>query len=502
MTNFFKTLLCLMAGALLSAGAIYAQNDFDKYLKEQRETFERYKLQEQDNFNRYRDSINREYAAYLEKQWEVFKLQKEEPPIKNPVSEPPVYDATSPKPKPAKVPVITPPEPLPPLTKPLPPTKVQPPAEQRPDNTNTVKSEFFGTPVTLKGFSQRSERLTGVSEKDIASYWNVLNGLPYSEWMNEIRRIKTDLNLNDWGMYLLIEKLFTVYFPNGTADEQVVFTVFMLNQLGYRAKIGKNQNELVPLLAFKNKIYYATFFRYGNDIDGEIRYSAFNPRHRDLSSMRACSMVYPDASLNIDMSIASMPLLTESRRTKTLTYKDNSYNISYNKNLVDFYAGYPCVEFSVYAEAPLDPETLKDVESQTGQDVRKKSQEEAVNLLLHFVQLYFEYKTDTQQFGYERWYFAEETIASSYSDCEDRSILFAQLVRRILGMKVALVYYPGIHLATAVKFDNPQTEGDYVLVDGEKYLICDPTYMRANLGAAMPKLQGMKVEIIQLTIND
>jgi hypothetical protein len=249
-----------MAGALLSSGAVYAQNDFDKYLKEQRAVFERYKLQEQDNFNRYRDSINREYAAYLEKQWEVFKLQKEEPPIKNPVPEPPV------------------------------------------------------------------------------------------------------------------------------------------------------------------------------------------------------------------------------------TYRDKSYSISYNKNLVDFYASYPCVEFSVYAEAPLDPETLQGIESQIAQGVRDKSQEEAVNLLLHFVQLYFEYKTDAQQFGYERWFFAEETIASSYSDCEDRSILFVQLVRRILGMKVGLVYYPGIHLATAVKFDSPQTDGDYVLLDGEKYLICDPTYRRAGLGAAMPKL--------------
>jgi hypothetical protein len=209
-------------------------------------------------------------------------------------------------------------------------------------------------------------------------------------------------------------------------------------------------------------------------------------------------MDYPDASLNIDMNIESMPLLTSSRGSKTLTYMDKSCNISYNKNLVDFYASYPCVEFSVYAEAPLDPETLQGIESQAVPGIRDKSQEEAVNLLLHFVQLYFEYKTDTQQFGYERWFFAEETVASSYSDCEDRSILFAQLVRRILGMKVVLVYYPGIHLATAVKFDSPQTDGDYVLSDGEKYLICDPTYRKAGLGAAMPKLQGVGVNVIKL----
>jgi hypothetical protein len=513
MTKISRTIICLAAVVLLSAGAVDAQDDFDKYVRERRTAFERYKQQEQDKFNRFRDSVNREYAAWLEKRWDVFKLQKEEPPIKTPVSEPPVYDLTAPKPTPAKIPVITPSEPLPPLTptkppptqplptqplptQPLPPAKPQPPTEQRPDNV--VKAVFFGTPIVVKEFSQqRPKPMAGVSEKDVAAYWSALNKLPYNEWVNEIRQIATDLNLNDWGIYLLTEKLFTVRFPTGTVNEQVVFTVFMLNQLNYRAKIGINRNELVPLLAFQNKIYNATFFRYGSD-DGEIRYSAFNPQHKDLSSIKACSTDYPDASRNIDMSIESMPLLTESRRVKAVVYNDNSYEISYNKNLVDFYATYPCVDFSVYAEAPFDRKTLQDVESHIAPDVRNKSQEEAVNLLLHFVQLYFEYKTDTQQFGYERWLFAEETIASSYSDCEDRSILFAQLARRILGMKTVLIYYPGTHLATAVKFDNPKTDGDYVTVDGAKYLICDPTYKRAGLGAAMPKLQGTEVNIIKL----
>ncbi|MDR0427675.1 MAG: hypothetical protein LBH12_03630 [Dysgonamonadaceae bacterium] len=62
-------------------------------------------------------------------------------------------------------------------------------------------------------------------------------------------------------------------------------------------------------------------------------------------------------------------------------------------------------------------------------------------------------------------------------------------------MKVVLVHYPGQHLATAVKFDNPQTDGDHVMVDGVKYLICDPTYINANLGTAMPQLKGGQVEL-------
>ncbi|MDR3296686.1 MAG: hypothetical protein LBS94_00425, partial [Prevotellaceae bacterium] len=100
-----------------------------------------------------------------------------------------------------------------------------------------------------------------------------------------------------------------------------------------------------------------------------------------------------------------------------------------------------------------------------------------------------------EQFGYEKWNFAEETIASDYSDCDDRAILFAQLVRRLLGMPVVLVYYPGVHLAAAVHFDNPAASGDYILVDSKKYLICDPTYSNADIGMAMPQLRETAVEV-------
>jgi hypothetical protein len=123
------------------------------------------------------------------------------------------------------------------------------------------------------------------------------------------------------------------------------------------------------------------------------------------------------------------------------------------------------------------------------------SQEEAINFLLHFVQLAFHYNEYDKQFGYEKWNFAEETLISAYSDCDDRAIFFAQSVKNLLGMKVALVHYPGRHLATAVKFDNPLTDGDHVMVNGVKYLICDPTFTDADLGMAMPHLQGGQVEL-------
>jgi len=123
---------------------------------------------------------------------------------------------------------------------------------------------------------------------------------------------------------------------------------------------------------------------------------------------------------------------------------------------------------------------------------------DAVNWLLNFVQFAFQYKIDEENYGFERWNFAEKTIASNYSDCDDRAFLFAQLVRRLLDMPVVLILYSNIHLATAVRFDNPNTRGDYITINGQRYLICDPTFIGARLGMAMPDLRHIPVQYFRI----
>lgn len=336
-------------------------------------------------------------------------------------------------------------------------------------------------------------RLTGTTEGEIATFWTALASLPYDSWTGRIMQWKSGLKLNDWGLYLLINEAFAAYAPNGTENEQVIFTVFTLNQLGYRAKIGRVQQELIPLIAFGCTVTNTSFFTYeGAD------YSAVNAKHRDLSSVQSCRMEYGGAARLLDMSVNSSPILASSVVTKTVKDNKRTYELRFNRNLVDWYATYPCVDFAIYAEAALDENFRQSITQQIKPVLEGLTQEQAVNELLHFVQFAFDYKTDQAQFGYERWNFAEETAASSYSDCEDRAILFTQLVRTLLDMPVVLISYPGRHLATAVKFNDPQMKGDYIVADGQKYLLCDPTYIGAGVGMAMPDLKRIPIEVIKV----
>lgn len=493
-------LLTLLLLPSFGWGQKKVEDDFERYAREQEAAFSEYVGHEEKNFKAYYDSINREFAQYLAEAWPDYPLKKKEPPIKKPVP-PTVYKPDTPRTLPARQPVKHTEKPQPPRVPPVDKSKI--PANRPlpkipvavPDNS--LRLSFYGTQVALAKAACNLPRLAGADEQSVANYWNALTQLPYIDWTNEIRQLQSSLSLNDWGMYLLINRTFEAKFPGRPDNEQTVFTVFTLNQLGYKAKIGRSHQKLLPLIAFNCNVFNATFFRYGNE-NGTV-YTVYNPGHADLTTIQSCRMEYGGATRLMDMSLTTIPALYTQAALQPLKVGEQSYNLSYDKNYMQLLGTYPCVDFRLYAESTPSEAFLQSMEKQLRPLVHNKSQEEAVNALLRFVQYGFKYKTDDEQFGYERWFFPEETVASAYSDCEDRAILFSQLVRRLLNMKVVLVYYPGRHLATAVHFDNPDTTGDYLNVDGKKFLICDPTYIGATLGMGMPQLRQVPIEVIKLT---
>jgi hypothetical protein len=115
------------------------------------------------------------------------------------------------------------------------------------------------------------------------------------------------------------------------------------------------------------------------------------------------------------------------------------------------------------------------------------------------VQKAFAYKTDQDQFGYEKYFFVEESLHFPYNDCEDRAVLFAWLVHELVGIKVVGVLYPG-HMTTAVELKHVSDTFSTVTYQGSRWVIADPTYIGASVGMAMPsyrKLQPTRLVEIQ-----
>ena len=112
----------------------------------------------------------------------------------------------------------------------------------------------------------------------------------------------------------------------------------------------------------------------------------------------------------------------------------------------------------------------------------------------YFFESFSQREFDEKVWGADRAFFPSESLFYPYCDCEDRSILLSRLVGDLLGLKSTLIYYPG-HLAMAIHFNEP-VKGDYVEYNGERFVVCDPTYIGAPIGMTMPDMDNAAAKLI------
>ena len=223
--------------------------------------------------------------------------------------------------------------------------------------------------------------------------------------------------------------------------------------------------------------------------------------------MHICTVDFPQEK-PLSLLMPHQPVLdiakTDERTLVSKRYASVKAMVTVNKNLIDFYNTYPSAAVSenfmtrwaMYASTPLDETVKSGLYPALRESVKGLDQKEAVERLLNWVQTAFVYEYDDKVWGHDRAFFAEESLYYPYCDCEGRSILFSRLIRDLLGLKCILVYYPG-HLATAIHFTE-NVKGDYILLNGQRYIVCDPTYIGAPVGLTMPNMDNNKASVILL----
>ena len=399
---------CLTAVAAGSAFPQSRKGDIEAFREEQLQRLEQFRSAKQREMAEFRDSLNEAYARFLEEKWESFNLYREERGFR-PMPKPPVYDPTKPQPddKPALPPVVVNVPPVPAAdTVPMPDFK-----PVNPEPKATVTAEFFGTQVRLQQVDKMHiGRLAGVSESNVADYWGRLSKLPVETIASDLQRTGSALRLNDYGLFLLARELAATYIPGASENERVVFSAFMLNQVGLSAKIGRSGGELYALLAARQELANTSYFTFsGGNADPGRRYYVINLRHRQLTEIQTCAAQYGDGGTPLDFAVTAAPQLSYAAGSQQLQFDGTGYVVDYNRNLVNYFSTYPCVDFAIYGTAPVDSRMIDDLRRQLSPHIASKPQVEAVNYLLHFVQNAFRYKTDQDQIGYEKSNFAEET---------------------------------------------------------------------------------------------
>ena len=452
--------------------------------------FERFSEGFRTQFEAFRDSANQAFAEYLSRSWEAFRTQEAIPVPRKPL---PVEDLRY-VPDLDSTPVVLPVDTL--AAPSWKETEVYTPEklEIKPQpGRQSLHINYFGTPVEMSRFEEFSDvRLTSINENHVSACWLQLSRQPWQPFLHEMQLLKDELSLNDWGFYQLLVYASDAYYTPLQVNEKAIFCVFMLNQAGYRVKTGRQGPQLFPLIAFRTEVYNKPYITFSDGNYFVIRPDK-NPVAEVVYSYR---LNYVNAMAEMNLAITKPFRIALSSRTSSLSCMNKSYNIAYNTNLMALYDTYPQTVLSVYADTPLSSVTRKSLENELLPSLKDITEEEALTFLLNFVQQAFTYKTDMEQFGYEKYFFAEELFHYPYSDCEDRAVLFSQLVRRFIGLDVVLLDYPD-HVSTGVKLHKP-VAGDCVIVNNERYIICDPAYIGAPLGRAMAKYRNINARIIAL----
>ncbi len=505
-TNFIIVIILIFCTIKASAQT----QSFADFKKEKDNEFSNYKKKTEQELKEYRDKINAEFANFMEKKWDESKSQ--EPQESPTLPEPPTpfvaptepEDSTQVQTTPTTLNVkpisTTVPKPTPqPERKPI----IETDTEEKEENIvtqqpvvaeNNFQFDYYGVTCDIPVDNSLTFSLASIDETNVADAWRMLSDDVHMPMIQKCIELHKKLKLNDWGYIQLISKFSDNYFDSSAKNESKIVQMFLLTQSGYSVRIARSDNKLVLLMPFDATIYSRIYVTLNQQkyyiLDKDV----------NRGSIYVFDQAFPNEQI-VSLTLPTTPEISEkSTSNRTLAskrYPDMKVNTTTNKNLIDFYNDYPhSNRWDVYTNAPLSTQAYTTLHTELGKYINGKSELEAVEMLLNFVQTAFDYKTDGDQFGYERPLFSEESLYYLYNDCEDRSILFSLLVSELLSLDVVLLDFPG-HIATAVAF-NTDVIGDNLMINDKKYTMCDPTYIGAKVGMTIPEYSNQQAEIITI----
>ena len=464
-----------------------SQSEYEAYLQQNTLNIKA----ERQAFQDYLNANDKAFIGFLKQQWQKVELEQ---PQRLDVTPKPIQLPTAAKPKVTPKPHKTP---LPsvklnpiPISQPIAATPHKKPTHQK----NRLTMTFLGHQIFMPKIHARPLRFSHkLGSKTIANHWQVLAKSKHSHIVRALKQQQTALNLNDWALALLAHQYATDIGLHDTNSRQL-FTWFLLVKAGYNARLAYNHQAFV-LMPAQQALYGVTYFT----MQGQ-RFYALSLDGQTINMGRAFTYAgnHDNAQKRLNFAGTSDMLPSGHYQQKKLAFtfdsRQHQINLDYDLALVKFSNTLPQLAIEYYPQQGLPAHTAQQLLKQLQPLMQGKSEVQAVNLLLRFVQTAFAYQTDGQQFNGENYLLPIETLHYPYSDCEDRASLFSWLVESLLGLDAVLLDYPG-HIAAAVAFSTTPA-GDQLTFNNKRYTITDPTYINASVGMTMPQFKATRPKVL------
>ncbi|MDB5126243.1 MAG: hypothetical protein JWQ85_475 [Mucilaginibacter sp.] len=323
----------------------------------------------------------------------------------------------------------------------------------------------------------------------------------YQPIIDSLLNYKQEHQLNDWLYYQLIRRVAQQISPKEVNYGRYTFYKwFMLNKSGYDARLALSHQKLI-------------FYVYNNEDISDIPYFMVDGKQFVCLNYHD----YAKADLNTDPPIpVNIPVAAATKafsyrvilmpdfkpehdieKQMSFVYEHKTYHfkVKLNTDQEKAFNNYPGVSFETYFNIPLSKETYGSLIPLLKKNMKKMDEKKGVDYLMRFTRYAFLYENDNDNFGKEKRLSPGETLASNYSDCDDRAALFFYLVKELYNLPMIALLYP-THITMAVEFSKPI--GDPIVYKGKTYSLCEPTPQGENLeiGQMSAKLKSTPYHVV------
>jgi hypothetical protein len=298
-----------------------------------------------------------------------------------------------------------------------------------------------------------------------------------------------DLEMDDMAFLMLLNKVTEAVMKYESPDCKTIFKYAILQKKGFDVFIGYSENSVT--------LYGRTNFMVDNCLfisRGTKKYFDLSFNQQQQPHPEQMFVIHHEGkALPIVMNMITPPAFNAKQAKKVIPFDYDGYvyffTAKVNQSLVDYYKDLPTINIStVYLNYGLSATATESLVKELQRATSYMRTAESVNFLLRFVQTAFEYKKDEQVYGEEKFSFPEETLMNPYSDCEDKAMLYALLVNKVLGLKTVALYYKNAeHINIAIESWNEKIKGNFSFKN-QDYIVCEPSGKGFNIGESATEI--------------
>jgi hypothetical protein len=354
-----------------------------------------------------------------------------------------------------------------------------------------VLVDLYGHLLTfnLQGdfYHQREECFNNINLAESVEHY--LNDSQTDSLVQQMNRYAKELKMDDMAFLMLLNKVSDVVLKNESMDCKVLFKYAILQKKGFDVFIGYSDNAIT--------IYGRTNFMIDNCLyvsHGAKKYFDLSfDQHKQPHPENMFVMEHKGKALPIVMNLITPPAFDAKFAKKVMPFEYDGFlyffTAKVNQSLVEYYKDLPTINIStVYLNYGLSASATQSLVEEMKKAISYMNKTESVDFILRFVQTAFEYKKDELVYGQEKFSFPEETIMNTFSDCEDKAMLYATLVNKVVGLKtVALYYKDAEHINVAVENWSPKGKGNFSFKNHD-YVVCEPSGKGFNIGESATQI--------------